>query len=400
MSDGMNGRMCLRDSLLGVGPVARRVATLLPCAMLFALACRGPVKAVKTLGTVPAASKEARVRRDPVGVASRTFEDASRGRRLVTTIWYPAVRGTVEDDIDWDGIFPGRGAWNARPVSSPRRLPLVLLSHGSGGDASNLAWLAESLATRRYIVAGVNHPGDQFGDVSVEGRYASWRRPRDVSVMLSRLLRDPTFGPRIDARRIAAIGHSGGGATVLLLAGARIRPADFLAYCNGPRPTPDCSFIAGVKPDSIPDLAEAERSYRDPRIRAVVAMDPVFGPAATSRSLQSITIPVEIIATPTDELAPFAYNAERYARLIPHARLVTIPQGGHFVFMPVCSPAGVIVAAEVCVEPNTEVDRAAVHQEAVQRITEFLRRVLVPRGSRARRAPTRPPAHAPSTGAR
>ena len=185
--------------------------------MLFALACRGPVKALKTLGMVmegteePAASKERPVSRDPVGVASRTFEDASRGRRLVTTIWYPAVQGTAEDDIDWDGIFPGRGAWNATPVASPRRLPLVLLSHGSGGDPSNLAWLAEPLASRGYIVAGVYHPGDRFGDVSVEGRFAAWRRPRDVSVILSRLLQDPTFGPRIDGRRIAAIGHSGGG---------------------------------------------------------------------------------------------------------------------------------------------------------------------------------------------
>src|SRR5262249_1789094 len=133
----------------------------------------------------------------------------------------------------------------------------------------------------------------------------------------------PPSGPRSGARRVAAIGHSGGGAPVLLLAGAHIRPADFLAYCNGPPPTPDCSFIRGVPPDSIPDLAEAERSYRDRRIRAVVALDPVFGPAASARSLRSITIPVEIIATPTDELVPFAYNAQRYARLIPHARPLT-----------------------------------------------------------------------------
>jgi len=357
----------------------RKARVVLLSAILF-VACRGPVKTARNVGvrSAPgqAASTGTRSSRDPVGVASRTFEDTTRQRQLPTTIWYPAAPGTVEDDIDWDGIFPGRGAWNATPASTPRRLPLVLLSHGSGGDGSNLAWLAEALVSHGYLVAAVDHLGDRFGDVSVEGRYAVWRRPRDVSVVLSRLLDDPVFGRRIDARRIAAVGHSGGGLTVLLLAGARVRPADFLAYCDGPLPTPDCSLLRGVQASSIPDLAEGERSYRDRRIRAVVAMDPVFGPAATAGSLRAITIPVEIIASPTDEMVPFALNAEHYARLIPNARLSVIPKGGHFVFMPVCSPAGVLVASEVCVEPDTDVDRAAVHKDAVKRIVAFLDRTL------------------------
>jgi predicted dienelactone hydrolase len=358
---------------------------MLPLAFALVAGCRGPVKTVRALGAAAAgagrpASPEPRTARDPVGVASRTFEDARRSRQLVTILWYPAVPGTVEDDIDWDGIFPGRGAWNATPARRPLRLPLVMLSHGSGGDASNLAWIAETLATHGYLVAAVDHPGDRFGDVSLEGRYAAWRRPRDVSLVLTRLLADPTFGRRIDARRIGAVGHSAGGLTVLMLAGARIRPEDFLAYCDGPRATPDCDFIRGVRPSTIPDLGERERSYRDRRIRAVVAMDPVFGPAAIASSLRSVTIPVEIIATTTDEIVPLAYNAERYAALIPRARLTTYPEGGHFVFMPVCSAAGVLVAQQVCVDPNADVDRAAVHAWAVSRITAFLDRTLGVRG--------------------
>lgn len=357
--------------------VARAMVVL---ALAVVAGCRGPIQTVKALGTAAPggqpASPEPRTARDPVGVASRTFEDPARGRQLVTILWYPAVPGTAEDDIDWDGIFPGRGAWNATPARTPRLLPLVLLSHGSGGDASNLAWIAETLATHGYLVAAVDHAGDRFGDVSVAGRYAAWRRPRDVSLVLSRLLADPVFGGRIDARRIGAVGHSAGGLTVLMLAGARIRPEDFLVYCNGPRATPDCDFIRGVQPNAIPDLGERGRSYRDPRIRAVVAMDPVFGPAATSSSLRSITIPVEILATTTDEIVPLAYNAERYARLIPHARLTTYPQGGHFAFMPVCSAAGVLVAQQVCVDPKADVNRATVHAWAVSRITDFLDRTL------------------------
>jgi predicted dienelactone hydrolase len=45
----------------------------------------------------------------------------------------------------------------------------VLLSHGSGGDASNLTWLAEALASHGYLAVAMDHPGDRFGDTSVEG---------------------------------------------------------------------------------------------------------------------------------------------------------------------------------------------------------------------------------------
>jgi predicted dienelactone hydrolase len=379
MSDRMTSRMwllwrgerrCQRSS-----PTSRAVVTALALACVLVPGCRSRVNTVRAFeGSTD--SPLPRTSRHPVGVATRTFEDSARGRQLATVIWYPAVPGTVEDDIGWDGIFPGRGAWNARPASSPRRFPLVILVHGSGGDASNLAWLAEPLASHGYVVASVDHPGDQFGDVSVEGRYAAWRRPRDVSVTLSRLLADPTFGRRIDTRRIGAVGHSAGGLTVLLLAGARIRPADFLAYCSSPRAARDCSFIRGVQPSAIPDLAEGERSYRDGRIRTVVALDPVFGPAAIPGSLRAIRIPVEIIASTTDDIVPVADNAEYYARLIPGAKLSTIPQGGHFVCMQVCNAAGVLVAQEVCVEPNADVDRAEVHREATARIVRFLDRTL------------------------
>jgi dienelactone hydrolase len=35
--------------------------------------------------------------------------------------------------------------------------PLVVLSHGTGGGAAGMAWLAETLASNGYIVAAVNH---------------------------------------------------------------------------------------------------------------------------------------------------------------------------------------------------------------------------------------------------
>jgi predicted dienelactone hydrolase len=139
----------------------------------------------------------------------------------------------------------------------------VLLSHGSGGDPSNLAWLAETLATHGYVVAAVDHAGDRLGDSSVEGRFAVWRRPAEVTRVLSSLLADPALGPRIDRHRIAAAGHSSGGTTVLELAGARVQPQSYLRDCRGPQAGPDCALIADLDVANLPDLAN--RRALEPR---------------------------------------------------------------------------------------------------------------------------------------
>ena len=325
----------------------------------------------------------------PVGVTSRVLHDAARDRKLATTIWYPAVAGTVEHEIEWDGIFMGAGAWDAASRSRPRRWPIVLLSHGSGGDASNLTWLAEALASHGYLVAATDHPGDRFGDTSVEGRFAAWRRARDVSFVLSALMKDPTFGPRIDRGRVAAAGHSSGAYTVLALAGLRLQPSAYLTYCSARQPGPDCKLFVDLRPDRIADLAEAGKSRRDRRIRAVLALAPVLGPAAIPASLRSITVPVTIVGSPTDEIVPFALNAARYQRFIPRARIVRIPDADHFVFMPQCTLAGRLVAAQVCVDRNAAVDRAAVHARVVDVALDFFDRALhvsPPRSARPRRA--------------
>jgi len=290
--------------------------------LLLAAACRTPDP------HAPAVDAPAAPARPPVGITSRVYDDRAPDRRLAVTIWYPAPPGTVEETTNFDGIFPGRGAWEAPVRTTPARMPLALLSHGSGGDAANLAWLAEALAGQGWIAAAVDHPGDRFGDQSPEGRFAVWRRAPDLTVALTGLLADRTLGPRIDRRRIAG------------------------------------------------------DSYRDPRVRAVAAMSPVMGLAATSASLRAIHVPVDVIASPSDELVPFEQNAARYARLIPHAQLPTVPDAGHFVFMPVCTLPGRLVAAAACVDIATAPDRAAVHAETAAGIERFFRRALGTRSTR------------------
>jgi predicted dienelactone hydrolase len=325
---------------------------------------------------------------DPVGITSRVFTDAARDRELVTTIWYPAAAASPQHEIEWDGIFIGRGAWDVPMRPRPRRLPIVVLSHGSGADGASLCWLAEALAGHGYVVVALDHPGDRFGDSSQVGRFAAWRRPPDVRVVLDHVLADPTLGPRLDRTRIAGAGHSSGAYTMMALAGARLRPRAYLAYCGSPARGSDCKLFDDLDPSGIPDLGAAGKSWRDPRVRAVLALSPVLGPGIDPASLRRIQVPVTIVASPTDSVVPFERNAARYRRFIRGARVVEVPGADHFVFMPMCTLAGRIVASQVCVD-GEGVDRQAIHARVIALAIELFDRRLGVRPVSKRRAARR-----------
>ncbi|MFZ6876003.1 alpha/beta hydrolase family protein [Undibacterium sp. Di27W] len=167
----------------------------------------------------------------PVGMQTLQYEDSSRldwtaskPRPLATTIWYPAQAGVIEKNWDVAIFKAGRNAMGAALSAAPQKLPLILLSHGTGGSAASMAWLAESLAAHGYIVAAVNHHGNTgYEDKTrLEGFVVWWDRPRDISILIDKLLADPVFGNRIDAQRIAVAGFSIGGYTALASVGGRI----------------------------------------------------------------------------------------------------------------------------------------------------------------------------------
>jgi hypothetical protein len=110
-----------------------------------------------------------------------------------------------------------------------------VLSHGNTSSALSLDWFGYYFASHGYVVAAVNHHGNtsaEPGGPVAQGFGAVWERPRDLSVLIDKMLGDPFFGPHIDANRIAAAGHSSGGATVLETAGAIFDPDQTQAFCK------------------------------------------------------------------------------------------------------------------------------------------------------------------------
>lgn len=333
-----------------------------------------------------------------VGMARRHFVPAGpydwRGdgqHTLRTLIWYPADRGTPEkpflvgppDSPLFDG---GRAAVDAALASAPGKFPLVVLSHGSGGTAGNLAWLGSVLAAHGYIAVAVDHPGNNAIDgYTVPGFTLWWLRARDVSAVIDGMLADPIFGPRLDPQRIGAAGHSLGGYTMIALAGGITAPARLAEFCAEKGCLPPTGFSdlrakAGALAESDPAYraarSEAGRSYRDPRVRAVFAMATGLGQAFLPDSLKRIDIPVAVVAGAADAIAPPGPNTQLIAANIPHAELTMLPAPvGHFVFAGLCLEAGRATLPQICTDPPG-VDRAAVEAETADLAAAFFARHL------------------------
>jgi len=113
--------------------------------------------------------------------------------------------------------------------------PIVVFSHGFHGCATQSRFLMEALAADGYLVFAPNHR-----DAACNGGAARWTdrpeaplvrpaiwddgtyrdRADDITGLLAALYKDSAFAGRIDWQRVALVGHSLGGYTVLGLGGA------------------------------------------------------------------------------------------------------------------------------------------------------------------------------------
>ncbi|HEY0944049.1 MAG TPA: hypothetical protein VGD81_02240 [Opitutaceae bacterium] len=293
------------------------------------------------------AAEDPRAVSHPVGVANRSFEDADRSnwpgngpRPVRVTLWYPSEGGGAVEAVEDEGELVSVRR-DGTVTGFRERHPLILLSHGSGGNAGQVFWWGHFLAQRGYIVAAVDHNGTDEEELHrrqpTPTDFFGWERARDLSLALTRLLADARFSPRIDEARVGAAGFSLGGTTALWTAGARL---DLEALRLHSPPPPQAiagaieSLIAHSKTDrvAIAAVSRAGQSYRDPRIKAVFALAPPMGAGFTPEGLRGVTVPVCIVVGDADQVAPAAGNARHFAAHIPHARLVVVPgERGHYL---------------------------------------------------------------------
>ena len=288
---------------------------------------------------------------------------------LVTDIWYPADPASVEQS-QWIGSpdspfgSAGKAARDAKPIVTPEKFPLILLSHGLGGSSYMMAWLGSALASHGFIAAAVNHPGNNsLEDYTIPGAILWGQRAHDLSAVLDQLLADPTFGSRIDSKRVGAAGFSLGGLVVIELAGGVAELSRHQDFCKSPKADGMCTdpieypgllskatALAKTDPAMQAALSESSKSHRDPRIRAIFAIAPALGPAFDPDSLAKISIPTQIVAGAVDTPVPPETSAKFFAAHIPGAQLTIFQSVGHYTFLATCGELGRRSRPELCLD--------------------------------------------------
>ncbi|MFJ8039172.1 alpha/beta hydrolase family protein [Kitasatospora sp. NPDC096147] len=224
----------------------------------------------------------------------------------------------------------------ARPVGGPP--PVLLMSHGTGGSARDLAWLAEELALAGYLVAGVDHHGNNWVDGYLpEGFAFSWERPRDLGFVLERLREERELGA------VGAVGFSLGGYTAAATVGARIAPEHYRAVAERLVPMPPLpeypdlldAIDARYRPEEREPIIRASGADRTvPEVAAAFLICPGIGGLVDQASLEAVRRPVAIRWGGADDNSPGPGNALYYAEHIPGAEVACAGEEvGHYLFV-------------------------------------------------------------------
>lgn len=201
----------------------------------------------------------------------------------------------------------------------PGKTPVVIISHGLSSNPEDFASRAKQLASYGYLVALPEHIGSnsQYLQELLEGYQREIysanefiERPLDVSDVIDELERrnQEEFQGRLNLQRVGVIGHSFGGYTALALAGAKIDFDNLAKMCKRQIWGPNLSLLLQCR---ALELNRQNYDFRDERVKAILAMNPVnsviFGP----QGLAPVEIPVFLGAGSNDPAAPVAIEQVR-----------------------------------------------------------------------------------------
>jgi predicted dienelactone hydrolase len=262
----------------------------------------------------------------------------NENRKLSVRFWYPAASQSqgVQASYrfvfkrpgkpDFDIVTPGRAREGATAITG-QRFPFVLISHGYRGWASNYSQLAETLASKGYVVAAIDHNDANFDStLSFQLSFGNviLDRAQDQRDVLARIVAQATSasnGPLsvVDGGQIGVIGYSMGGFGALATAGAPYDPS---------------SRTISQMPASAQRILSQPRPATDVPIKALVAMAP-WGAQPENRSWNSegiaqIKVPTLLISGDHDDVVNYREGvrwlfdnlkgSERYLLVYQNAR--------------------------------------------------------------------------------
>ncbi|QNI49637.1 alpha/beta hydrolase [Synechococcus sp. A15-60] len=189
--------------------------------------------------------------------------------------------------------------------------PLVAIAPGLNSNMNALLYVGRHLASHGYAVASLNFPFTSADAVQavIQGTAlippvnAWFAQPLDVSALIDQV--EQRWGARVDTQRVGVLGQSLGGYTVTALAGAEL---DWAALDRQCLQLSDPKVVvlnpAMVWQCSGHDQVSQRKSFRDPRVKVAVAVNPVINPIFSATSIQALAVPILMVSGSNDIFAP------------------------------------------------------------------------------------------------
>lgn len=318
-----------------------------------------------------------------VGQRSYKFEDTERQRPLDVEVWYPTYDTLTLISRNEKEIF--------KPISSIQnagfaegQFPLLIVSHGTGGNRFSLTWLIERMVKEGYMVVSLGHYGNTTFYKLPREFVKWWERAIDIKFVLGKILENEELKSRIRQENIGGIGFSLGGYTHIALAGGLVDRT----YPQGdkenekrelPPEFPRSDEVIDFENDSliVASYEKYKNKVKDERIKAFFVMAPAIGFGFHSKQqTENITAPVFIVAGKGDTNTPIKFNALNYDQLIPTSSLHLLGENvDHYVFLNEGTEFGKEVAPQITVD-NEGVDRKQVHDEVARLAITFFEKHL------------------------
>jgi predicted dienelactone hydrolase len=282
------------------------------------------------------------------------------------------LSGTVSGrSIPVDLYLPTQKASSSAPV------PIVVISHGLGSDRSTFAYLATHLASYGFAVLVPEHPGSNAARLQalINGAASEVsepiefiNRPLDITFVLNQVealvKATPNLRGRLNFQQVGVLGQSFGAYTALVLAGAPINPQQLQANCQNLEDTLNLSLLLQCR---AIDLKQPEPVLQDPRVKAIIAINPITSAVLGQASLSQIKVPAMIVSGNGDTIAPaVTEQIQPFTWLTAENRYLVLLQGGtHFSTLDSSSsPDAIPLPAEV-VGPNPTIARRYMNALAV-----------------------------------
>lgn len=199
------------------------------------------------------------------------------------------------------------------------KTPVIIMSHGLASNPEDFYDIAEQLASYGYFVALPQHRGSDTIQATNLLQGSSRKvfeinefidRPKDISFVLDYLEKEneKVYQGRLNLEEVGIFGHSFGGYTALAVAGATI-DFDYLEKeCDISRPRLNTSLLLQCR---ALDLPRQEYDFRDDRIKAVIASNPVNSSVFGPEGLNKVSLPVLMLAGSYDPATPAVYEQFR-----------------------------------------------------------------------------------------